>query len=213
MNTICEPKAVEDVHGDGRWMSMHKRFIEDGKLLRPEVVFTGDSLIHRMQDTETWEKMFKPMKAVNFGIGGDKIENVLWRLQNGELESVKPKLFVVLVGTNNIDNTCDEIVEGLETIAWTINQRHPQTKILILGLLPRGEKPNRLRDKHYEINNDLERSLQAIPNTWFLKADPGFVNSNGFIKMSDMNDYLHLTRAAYAKFGRLVCSFILKLLD
>jgi len=210
MNLSCTGSPVKDVHGDGRWMSMHARYIEDGKLLKPNVVFIGDSIILQMQDTEAWNHYFKPMHAVNFGIGGDTTENVLWRLENGELDVVNPKVFVILVGTNNYHSTVEEIVDGLETIAWTVYEKRPQSKIVILGLLPRGQKPNKLREKHLEVNLALERVVATIPNTSFLNADPGFVNSRGLITPTDMPDYLHLSRSAYSKLCNLIHNHINK---
>merc|ERR1719378_1237338 len=144
----------------------------------------------QMQDTEAWSEYFKPLNSCNFGIGGDTVQNVLWRLQNGELEHVNPKVFVVLVGTNNHNNSADEVVEGIENLAWHISGSKPNSKIVIMGLLPRGQKPNKLRDKNFEINNCLKDVILSIPNTYFLDADPGFVGADGLIKASDMPDYL-----------------------
>ncbi|XP_065056750.1 platelet-activating factor acetylhydrolase IB subunit alpha2-like [Rhopilema esculentum] len=206
MTSSIVGKAVEDAQGDGRWMSMHNRFISEGRMLNPKVVFLGDSIVFQMQDKEAWDQYFKPMNALNFGIGGDTVENVLWRLEHGELDCVNPQLFIILVGTNNHHSTVEEVVEGLELIAWTIQEKKPESKILFLGLLPRGEKPNKLRDKNMEVNTALERMVPNVPNTTFLNADPGFVTSSGQIKPSDMRDYLHLTRHANGK----VCNIIHK---
>eukprot|EP00794_Sanderia_malayensis_P010941 gene10941-12102_t len=212
MNSSCNPKPVEDVQGDLRWMSMHERFIEDGKYLNPRVVFLGDSIVMQMQDTEAWSQYFKPLNACNFGIGGDTVQNVLWRLQNGELEHVNPKVFVVLVGTNNHSNTADEIVEGIESLAWYISSNRPNAKIIIMALLPRGQKLNMLRDKISEINLGLKEMVPTIPNTYYLDADPGFVGSDGKIKASDMHDYLHLTRNAYSKYCKPIHHLVKELL-
>ena len=81
------------------------------------------------------------------------------------------------------------------------------------GLLPRGQKPNKLRDKHLEVNLALERVVTTIPNTSFLNADPGFVNSRGLITPSDMTDYLHLNRNAYNKFCNLIHNHIHRIIN
>ena len=147
------------------------------------------------------------------GIGGDCTQHVLWRLQNGLLSSCTPKLVVVLVGTNNHNHTSDQVVEALETIAWCINNNHPQCKTLLLGLLPRGERPNHLREKVYRLNHALKEIVAMVPGTYYLDADPGFVRADGGIAHEDMNDYLHMTRRGYSRFGPVVAGMVKKILN
>ena len=78
------------------------------------------------------------------------------------------------------------------------------------GLLPRGEKPNKLRDKNMEVNIALKRMVPTVPNTTFLNADPGFVTPIGQIRPSDMHDYLHLTRHANGKVCNIIHNHITK---
>ncbi|XP_070627210.1 platelet-activating factor acetylhydrolase IB subunit alpha1 isoform X3 [Bos indicus] len=90
-NPASKPTPVQDVQGDGRWMSLHHRFVADSKDKEPEVVFIGDSLVQLMHQCEIWRELFSPLHALNFGIGGDSTQHVLWRLENGELEHIRPK--------------------------------------------------------------------------------------------------------------------------
>lgn len=70
----------------------HNRFVNQAREMEPDVVFVGDSIVANMQCTDLWEKWFAPMHCLNFGIGGDQTQHVLWRLRNGELEFIKPKV-------------------------------------------------------------------------------------------------------------------------
>ncbi|XP_057214339.1 platelet-activating factor acetylhydrolase IB subunit beta isoform X2 [Triplophysa rosa] len=90
-NPAAEPAPVIDVQGDGRWMSQHNRFVQECKDAEPDVLFVGDSMVQLMQQFEVWKELFSPLHALNFGIGGDTTSNVLWRLQNGELENIRPR--------------------------------------------------------------------------------------------------------------------------
>ncbi|WAR05809.1 PA1B2-like protein [Mya arenaria] len=158
MNPAADAQPMQDVQGDGRWMSQHKRFLTDTKR-EPEVLFIGDSLIQNLARTQLWKRMFEPLHCLNFGIGGDQTQHVLWRVQNGELENLEPK-----------------------------------------GIPPRGEKPNPLRIKIKEINDNLAMQLDDIENCTFLATDPSmYVDAEGKISAMDMYDYLHLTSRGYQK--------------
>ncbi|XP_014323807.2 platelet-activating factor acetylhydrolase IB subunit beta isoform X3 [Myotis lucifugus] len=131
-NPAAIPHAAEDIQGDDRWMSQHNRFVLDCKDKEPDVLFVGDSMVQLMQQYEIWRELFSPLHALNFGIGGDTTGHVLWRLKNGELENIKPKVIVVWVGTNNHENTAEEVAGGIEAIVQLINTRQPQAKIIVL---------------------------------------------------------------------------------
>ncbi|KAM5246187.1 platelet-activating factor acetylhydrolase IB subunit alpha2 isoform 1-T1 [Ctenodactylus gundi] len=227
-NPAAIPHAAEDVQGDDRWMSQHNRFVLDCKDKEPDVLFVGDSMVQLMQQYEIWRELFSPLHALNFGIGGDTTRHVLWRLKNGELENIKPKVIVVWVGTNNHENTAEEVAGGIEAIVQLINTRQPQAKIIVLvdrpsyqilfsallqGLLPRGEKPNPLRQKNAKVNQLLKVSLPKLANVQLLDTDGGFVHSDGAISCHDMFDFLHLTGGGYAKICKPLHELIMQLLE
>lgn len=84
-----------------------------------------------LQHTEVWNELFTPLHCLNFGIHRDKIENVLWRIQNGELDNAKPKVIVLHVGTNNHTNTPEEIAEGVLEIINAIRDKHQDVYIVV----------------------------------------------------------------------------------
>ena len=138
------------------WKERHAAAVALMRERRPEIVMLGDSITHfwggdpvggRRNGAAEWDRFFAGRRVVNLGYGWDRTENVLWRLTHGEFDDVSPAVVVVLIGTNNIGlNTPDDIAAGVEAICSTIHARSPQTRILLLGLLPRGERPNPARD-------------------------------------------------------------------
>ncbi|XP_061028842.1 platelet-activating factor acetylhydrolase IB subunit alpha1 isoform X2 [Eubalaena glacialis] len=181
-NPASKPTPVQDVQGDGRWMSL------------------------------IWRELFSPLHALNFGIGGDNTQHVLWRLENGELEHIRPKIVVVWVGTNNHGHTAEQVAGGIKAIVQLVNQRQPQARVVVLGLLPRGQHPNPLREKNRQVNELVRAALAGHPRAHFLDADPGFVHSDGTISHHDMYDYLHLSRLGYTPVCRTLHSLLLRLL-
>ncbi|XP_059813331.1 platelet-activating factor acetylhydrolase IB subunit alpha2-like [Hypanus sabinus] len=213
LNTAAVPLCAEDVQGDDRWKSLHSRFVSDCKDKEPDVLFVGDSMVQLLQQYEIWKELFSPLHALNFGIGGDTTRHILWRLENGELENIKPKVIVLWVGTNNHEHTAEEVVGGIEAIVQLINTQQPQAKVVVLSLLPRGEKPNPLREKNAQVNTLLKRSLMKFSKMQFLNVDIDFVHSDGTISHHDMFDYLHLTRMGYAKVCKPVYELLVQLLE
>nr|XP_012303152.1 platelet-activating factor acetylhydrolase IB subunit gamma-like [Aotus nancymaae] len=195
-----------------RVMSEHHRFVADSKDKEPEVVFIGDSLVQLMHQCEIWRELVSPLHALNFGIGGDRTQHVLWRLENGELEHIRPKIVVVWVGTNNHGHTAEQVTGGIKAIVQLVNERQPQARVVVLGLLPRGQHPNPLREKNQRVNELVRAALAGHPRAHFLDADPGFVHSDGTISHHDMYDYLHLSRLGYTPVCRTLHSLLLRLL-
>ncbi|XP_072166224.1 platelet-activating factor acetylhydrolase IB subunit alpha2-like [Diadema setosum] len=190
---------VEDVQGDGRWMSLHEYHVSLTREREPDVLFVGDSLIQQLGQSEVWQEMFVGFHSLNFGIGGDCTHHLLWRLENGELENIEPKVIVLMVGTNNHGHTAEEVTKGIEAVAQLIVTKQPQAHVIVLGIPPRGQKPNKLREKMVAINDALRVSLPKLGRVEFLDSTKEFVHSDGLIDPSDMYDFLHLTNKGYRK--------------
>lgn len=212
MNPAASPIPASDVHGDGRWMSMHNRFISETKEKEPDVIFIGDSILGQLVVTEMWERLFAPMHPLNFGVGGDQTQHVLWRVLNGELDNVSPKAIVILVGTNNHGHTPEQIQEGIMAVVTEARERQPQAYIIVLTLLPRGQHPNHLRVRNSSVNQLLAKSLPEVERAQLVNIDPGFIYPDGTITHHDMWDYLHLTHVGYKRAFEPVYDLLLQLL-
>ncbi|XP_051520971.1 platelet-activating factor acetylhydrolase IB subunit alpha2-like [Myxocyprinus asiaticus] len=213
LNPAAVPSPVEDIQGDARWMSQHEHYVQDCKDAEPDVWFIGDSMIHLMQQHEVWKDLFSPLHALNFGLAGDTTCNVLWRIQNGELQNIQPKVVVLWVGTNNLQHTAEQVAGGVMAITEFIMSQLPHAKIIILGLLPRGEYQNPLREKNAEVNVLLRSHVSLLDHVHFLDLSSEFIQSDGSISKQDMFDFLHLTAAGYQTLAKPLYNLLLEILD
>ena len=180
----------------------HESFNEVSKKGEAQLVFLGDSITEGWEGDgkEAWTKAWAPLKAANFGIGGDRTEHVLWRLDNGNYDGLKPKLTVLMIGTNNTGHRMDPAVDtaaGIKTIIEKLRQKQPEMKVLVLGVFPRGEKaedPMRVRTN--EINVLLPR-LADDKNIFFLDISKTFLQPDGTLSREIMPDFLHLSPKGY----------------
>jgi lysophospholipase L1-like esterase len=189
------------------WTARHREASALMRSGRPDIVMLGDSITHfwggepvggRRTGVAEWDRFFAGRTVVNLGYGWDRTENVLWRLENGEFEGVTPKVVVLMIGTNNITlNTPDEIAAGVEAICATIHQRSPSTKILLLAIFPRGQKPDATRAKVDDVNRRIAR-LDDRDYVTFLDLGAKFLEPDGRITADVMYDYLHPTAKGYA---------------
>jgi lysophospholipase L1-like esterase len=202
-NSAIQPKARP-----GPWMTRHEKFVEMAKKGGIELLFLGDSITDAWggeghsngKGDEVFTKEFVPMKAANFGIGGDRTQHVLWRLQNGEFDGIKPKVVMLMIGTNNsngMDNTAAEIAEGVMAIVKEIHKRSPQTKVLLLGIFPRGEKPSPQREKLKDVNQIIAKLDDGGKTVKYLDIGGKFLAQDGMLSRKIMYDFLHLTEAGY----------------
>jgi lysophospholipase L1-like esterase len=182
------------------WMRSHENFNAIAKKGGIDLLFLGDSITDGWKGggKNIWGARYASLKPANFGIGGDRTENVLWRIRNGNLDGISPKALVLLIGTNNVwRDTPAQVAEGVATIVQEIRTRLPETKVLLLAIFPRGEKPDDSnRPKIAEINASLAK-LDDGQRVFFLDIGRTFLQPDGTISKDIMPDYLHLTPAGY----------------
>lgn len=198
------PQTAVPKPRDGAWLEVHNSLVALAKRGNIDLLFLGDSITQGWHENSTWRRFYAPRKAANFGIGGDATEHVLWRIQNGELDGISPKLTVLLVGTNNLipskpeqrAATPDEIAQGVTAIVTEIRRRLPGSKVLLLGIFPRGRRPDALRDRIKSVNERIAK-LDDGTHVKFLDIGPAFLDEDGTIAREIMPDYLHLTGRGY----------------
>ncbi|HZE96370.1 MAG TPA: GDSL-type esterase/lipase family protein [Planctomycetota bacterium] len=201
-----EPGATPAPKAKG-WITRHEGFVEEAKKGGFEVLFQGDSITDGWRNgpaKKIWDDLFAPLKAVNFGISGDRTQHVLWRLQNGEFEGVTlPKVVVLMIGTNNIgqkDNpeSPASAIAGVEAILKLIHQKSERTNVLLLTVFPRGQKPDDpLRAKVKEINAGISKLGDDRKTVKVLDIGDKFLEPDGTIAKEVMPDFLHLTAHGY----------------
>jgi lysophospholipase L1-like esterase len=178
-----------------KWWNGHcKRIDADLKKMegKVDIGFIGDSITARWGNGENWTKHWGSYRAVNMGIGGDRTQNVLWRLQNGQLDGYKAKLFVVLIGTNNCDKKTEaaDIAAGVKAILELIQAKQPQAKILLMGIFPTGEKPNPDREKKEAVNALISKFAGGPVH--YMDIGAKLLEPDGSISKEVMKDGLHL---------------------
>ncbi len=190
---------------DKGWLKRHEGFAAEAKKGGIDLLFLGDSITDAWRGGKQkalWELHFAPLKAANFGISGDRTQHVLWRIQNGELEGIAPKAVVLMIGTNNIGQKDAEApasaVAGIKAIVKEIQAKTPKTKVLLLGVFPRGEKPDHAhRAQIKEINAEIAKLDDGGKSVKFLDIGGKFLQPDGMISREIMPDFLHLTEKGY----------------
>jgi beta-glucosidase len=208
-------KTTEPVPKQGSWMKMHERFLERAKEGNIDLLFLGDSITAGWNGggKDAWQRFYGARNAANFGIGGDRTQHVLWRIENGEVDGIKPRVAVLMIGTNNSgQNTADEIAEGVKLIVQRLRSKLPETKVLLLGVFPRGQKPSPTRDKLGEVNEKIA-SLNDGRMVTYLDIGKQFLNDDGTISKEIMPDFLHLSPKGYQIWADAIEPTLWKLLD
>ena len=207
-----DPAVVPEGRPDTDWwMKMHQSFVDRAKRKDVDLLFLGDSITQNWGENAVWERYYAPRRAANFGIGGDRTQHILWRIEHGELDGLSPRVVVLLVGTNNIGTSApEEIAEGIKAIVATLREKLPTTKVLLLGVFPRGRSLSRIEldkaesaapiDAPGAINARIAE-LGRDPMVTYLDISKAFLDDDGSIPKTLMPDFLHLSEVGYRRWA------------
>lgn len=203
-----------------------KRVADDLALVaksEAKLVFLGDSITQSWADVgkEVWQETWAPLGAINLGVSGDKTQNVLWRLDHGLLDSLARegngvRAVVVMIGTNNsngVENTAEEIAQGIVAIVDRIHQALPRAHVLLLSIFPRGEKPGPQREKCSLASVRAQELLAGREHVSHLDIGGRFLDRDGTITKEVMPDALHLSPAAYRTWADAILPHVQKILQ
>ena len=201
---VAAPKLGPDGKPQANFLAAHETYVAIAKKGKAQVVFLGDSITSGWaRNPDIFEKEFGQYNAANFGIGGDRVQHVLWRVENGEFEGIKPKAVVLMIGTNNAgvaENSPEQIAAGIKNIIDAIHKRSPDTKVLLLAIFPRGEKEdpktNPGRAKNQAVNAIIAK-LDDGKKVHFFDIGQKFLKPDGTLTVEIMKDRLHLTPLGY----------------
>ena len=209
--------AVVGAPREGRWWrERHKALSDRARDVAASgdarIVFLGDSITQGWDEDgkRVWERYYAPRGAVNMGISGDKTQHVIWRVENGNLEGMAepargraPELVVVLIGTNNVPrtegNTAEQIGAGVVEVVRRVRERLPRTKVLVMGILPRGDAGEEGKMMREKIRRANEIAAGAADGEWvrFLDLGDRFLDEDGGVRRDLMPDLLHLSEKGY----------------
>ena len=194
---------------DQNSMTAHAQLLEKAKQGRIDIYFEGDSIVRRWgaldypQLLENWKQNFYGWNAADFGWGADRTENILWRLENGELDGIHPKVIVLLAGTNNVgrqpgdEQTASEIARGVKAILEVCQRKAPGATIVLTAIFPRGDNPA-VMPTIDRINEKLAAFADG-KRIRFLNINDRLADSHGTIRDGVLNerDKLHPTLEGY----------------
>jgi lysophospholipase L1-like esterase len=209
-----EVEATKPAPRDDKWVKRHEGFVEIAKKGGVDVLLLGDSITDgwRSGGKKVYAEHFEPLKSANFGIGGDRTQHVLWRLQNGELDGITPKVCMLMIGTNNGKDSADDVAAGITAIVKELQKKSPSTKILLLAIFPRGEKPNAGREKNDKVNTIVAKLDDGGKTVKYLDIGAKFLSEDKSLAKEIMPDFLHLSEKGYAIWADAVMPSVKELL-
>jgi len=197
------------------WDKRHAEILAIKNTIHPEIVLLGDSISHLWggppnepkgnRGEAALKEAFGDKPVLNLGFGWDRTQNVLFRIQDGELDGLKPKVIVIHIGTNNLAgsqnapaNTPAQITEAVSLIVDKAHEKCPAAKIILMAVFPRGEQPtDPNRAKIAEINKGISANAKK-PFVTYLDITDRFLQPDGTISKEDMGDFLHPTAKGYS---------------
>jgi len=196
----CIPSA-QNLHAHADWNKECEDRVAAIKGKPCDIIFIGDSITQNFVETpkngwnlvgrEVWDRHYGNRNALDFGVGADRTENVLWRLDHMDVKDLRPKVAVVLIGTNNTDDTPVDIAAGVHAVIDKTQQIFPGVKVIVISILPNRRATQKMADANTIISTigdnrsifyfDLASKMTAAGDNW---------KGVGF-------DHLHLTQQGY----------------
>lgn len=199
------------------WLDRHDEKLKlKNEMKNVDVVMLGDSITHN------WETVGKPVlmdsfdkfDVLNLGFSGDRTEHVLWRLRNGAVEGISPKVVMLLIGTNNTGHRTEppaETAAGIAAIIKELRTRLPKTKILLQAIFPREKTPGGKLRKQNDAVNEIIKNLADDANVYYADISDAFLNSQDRISKKIMPDFLHLSQEGYRKWADAILPIVKQL--
>lgn len=191
------------------WEGRHQELLEMNRDSAPKICFFGNSITHYWggepkatlsNGADSWKANLEELQVRNFGFGWDRVENVLWRIYHDELDGFEAEQIVLMIGTNNEHlNTDDEILKGLEMVINAIKERQPNARVLLLGLFPRVDKEERIRN----LNNGIA-ALATSKNVDYADIGKVLLGKDYKIDAGLFSDGLHPNAKGYRKVGKIL---------
>ena len=198
------------------WFERHQSRVELARKTNPQIVFIGDSITHGWEANDrrgdakgTFDRWFGKYSTLNLGFGWDRIQNVLWRLEHGEMDRTNPKVVVIHIGTNNTapgyrynaaPNPPGEVADGILAVCRKVRDLAPNARIVLMKVFPRGKtSADPYRGKVAAVNAELDRKLADFHDNKLTVLDmyDKFVDKDGNISLDLTIDYLHPTAKGY----------------
>jgi len=197
--TEIQPATTTPVSREPGAAARQNLVLERANTSHAQIVLLGDSI------TEGWEGAPEQLQALvglrsaaNLGVGGDRTQHVLWRLEQAPLSAIKPKVIVLMIGTNNIyDDSANNIIAGIHAVVELLSAQCPNAEIVVLDIPPRGDVQDSAREKIAQINIGLTLGMWP-QHARFVRVSNQFLKLDGPIDPVIMPDLLHFSQKGYA---------------
>ncbi|MCA9194694.1 MAG: sulfatase-like hydrolase/transferase [Planctomycetales bacterium] len=201
VNTATIPATRGD---EARWQERDRELTRraNNEGASAQLAFIGDSITQGWEGNgkQVWEQFYASRGAINLGIGGDRTEHVIWRLTHGNLGKVKPKVAVLMIGTNNTGHAMQdpsEVAAGVRKILDILDEKLPDTKVVLHGIFPRGATEfDEARLNNIAINDQIRRFHDG-QRVFYLDIGATFLAADKTLSKDIMPDLLHLNAAGY----------------
>jgi lysophospholipase L1-like esterase len=173
--------------------------IRQARSQRVDMILDGDSITDYWQSTgrPVFDKVFAPRYAIDFGMSGNQTQNVLWRLDHGELDTLHPRLAMLLIGTNNMGQPVEDIAAGVAKIVQEYREKCPDMHVLLLSIFPHGHLPTDPAREKIKAVNALISKLDDGAHVTFLDIGDKFLEPDGTMSAEVMPDFLHPALKGY----------------
>ena len=203
VNSAIIPATRGDQAG---WRARDKVMSDRAKLGDVDLAFIGDSITEGWEGRgkEAWQQFYADRKPINLGIGGDRTEHVIWRLTHGNLSGIEPKVAVLMIGTNNTGHQLQnprQVADGVSKILQILEERTPQTKVVLLGIFPRGRTQFDEKRLNNIAINQLIRRFADGERVRYLDIGDTFLERDGSLPTEIMPDALHLSEEGYRRWA------------
>ncbi|WP_205461795.1 GDSL-type esterase/lipase family protein [Mangrovibacterium lignilyticum] len=214
------------------WWVRHNDVLAVKDSLNPEIVLIGNSITHfwggqypplkyadgtsrKPNGPNSWKATFGGHRVLNLGFGWDRTQNVLWRLDHGELDGLDPKLVVIHIGTNNTSdtknariNTAPEIAEGVKAVCMRVRSKVPRAKIVLMQIMPREEMPDNPRRLMINETNKILQQFASENEITLLDISSQMLTPEEILTKEVAGDFCHPTDAGYQIWGDALRSYI-----
>ena len=219
---VAAPKLDKQGMPDARFIKRHESFLADVKKNQDAgLVLIGDYLTDDWRGNNKngvkaiFDQAFGACKPLNLGQSGDYTQHVLWRLENGELEGLSPKVVMLLIGGTNGSNgdKPEKIAAGIEAIISCVKKKSPTTKILLMSVPPRAENPASPRDRQMAVNALLPKFNDDAKGIRFVDLAAKYIRPDGTVSKELMPDFYHFSDKGYQLWADTVASSLRELMQ
>jgi len=211
-----QPVALVPVPRDEKWKQRHETINARVKQGNVDLIIIGDSITQGWEGNgkDIWKIFYDKRNAANLGIGGDQTQHVLWRLENGNIDGISPKLAMLMIGTNNSNGgqKPEDVAAGVKAIVEKLREKLPRTKVLVLGIFPRGADDQDAKRQTNMKVNEIIAKLADNKMVFYLDINDKFLDPDRKLSKDIMPDLLHPNTKGYEIWAEAVEPTIAKLM-